>query len=290
MSENRIDFKVRIENNNGYKDESLSEFLVNYSKAGQILSSESLVFEKEHVFYLPSLISKDQEHMRPELADLGFRGRVARHTISVGMTMGIFADILGLDDYSKRFSIESMLMHDLNKIAEIKLRGPLNSVDDAYNLAEDRTSNILRKSGYPEEYVQLSSSVGHNGARDFLTSPHLWSSTRQAAYLADDLLQETVIQEDILAKTNRLKADLKYRELNVLGFPERKNHPTFFDFKNNKLINRFDLQEKATIMMAKNVAEIIGIDWRDLGNYLIKSAVSRGVYTADIVEFNMETV
>src|SRR5205807_7497881 len=120
-----------------------------------------------------------------------------------------------------------MAIHDINKIQEIRWRKVLGSSDKAYNAAEEHMADLLRRAGYPEEFVQLAGSVGHNGARDYLTAQGLWPLIRQCAYLSDDLLQETQIQTDILAKVRRLKTDPKYTELNQTGFPERQQYSRF---------------------------------------------------------------
>lgn len=278
--------------NLGFKEPALLQFLRQYPKAGSILQARSLAFsDRDNDWSFPSLVTREDENSNPELKNQAFRGRVGRHSVAVGMTMNILLDELGkasdssLEPEIIRFSTEVMILHDIGKLEEILLRGSLGSSDKAYDFAENHSTNLLTEAGYPPEFVLLSSSVGHNGARDFTTAPILWSLIRQAAYISDDLLQETTIQEDIIAKTKRLQTDPRYSELNKTGFPERRYLPRFVDSE-GQLRPKFVIQEEATIQMARNIGSGLGRNWHDIGRLLIQEGVKRGVYTAKFATAN----
>src|SRR3989338_2792069 len=143
-------------------------------------------------------------------------------------------------------------------------------------------TDLLLKAGYPPEFVQLPGSIGHNGARDFVTAPLLWPLIRQAAYLSDELLQETVIQPDITAKSRRLQTDTRYADLNNSGFPERSYLPQFTN-PDQTLRPKYKIQEEATIQMAINLSDKFMIEWSDLGRFLIQTAVEREIYRAELL-------
>jgi hypothetical protein len=277
--------EVEIVENKGFQDLELLEFVSKYPHAADIMCAQSLLFKKDGVYSLPTLISKDEEQSVPEKSDQAFRARVARHTISVGFTMNLLLRFIGekngfsFPQYLENQATETMTLHDLKKIQEIKWRAPLGSSDKAYDAAEAHLADLLSRSGYAPEFVQLAGSIGHNGAKDFITAPSMWTIIRQCAYLSDDLLQETIIQPDILAKVHRLQTDPKYVEANDAGFPDRPGHPSFTN-PDGSLRKKYDVQEDATVQMAKNVSALLGIEWQDLGKFLIQKATERKIYSA----------
>ena len=271
-----------IKENFGFKEEALIDLLRAHPRAAQIMQAQSLVFGKEGGLKFPSPVTQEEERDDPELADRAFRGRVVRHTVAVGMTMNLLLDSLNsvgfeFDDEAHFVATEVLMLHDLKKIEEIRLRKVLSSADKAYNVAEEHLADLLSRVGYPEEYVQLAGSLAHNGARDFITAPHLWPLVRQCAYLSDELLQETKIQTDILAKVRRLKNDSRYQEVNLSGFPERSDYAAFV-LPDGKLKPKYDIQEEGTVTMAKNVSNVLVIEWESLGRFLVVRASKQGVY------------
>ena len=274
-----------IKENFGFKEEALIGLLKEHPRAVQIMGAQSLVFETDKALIFPTPVSPKDEAADPELADKAFRGRVARHTVAVGVTMDLWLEALieagavEIDDKAHFLATEALILHDLKKIEEIKLRKALGSSDLAYDIAGEHLADLLTKMGYPEEYVQLTGSLAHNGARGFLTAPYLWPLVRQCAYLSDEFVQEISIQSDILSKVKRLKNDSRYMEANLGGFPERKDYPTFV-LPDGGLRPKYDIQEEATITMAKNVSSVLGIGWESLGRFLIKRAYEEGIYDA----------
>ncbi len=275
--------EIVIKENQGYKETELLKFLAGYPRVTQVMNADSLVFGKGDQIRFPSPVSPEEEKADPELANRAFRRRVALHTTSVGATMNTMLDSLGvnkaidLDETTVSSATQTMILHDLKKLNEIIWRPALGSSDAAYDAAEAHLADLLRRAHYPEEYVQLAGSIGHNGARDYMTAPHLWPLVRQCAYLADDLHQETIIQIDPLAKVRRLKTDPRYADANAVGFPDRTNYPGFTK-EDGSLTPKFDIQEQATIWMADNVGRALGIRGRDLGKYLILQATDKGLY------------
>lgn len=282
--------EVIIRENEGYGEQELLGFLSHYPRVVQVMNADSLLFGKDSLRF-PSQVAPEDEKADPELANRAFRRRVAMHTASVGLTMNSLLVGLGeagavdLDDMSLSLGTQAMTLHDLKKLNEILWRGALGSSDKAYDAAEAHCADLLRRAGLPEEYVQLAGSVGHNGARDFMTARHLWPLVRQAAYLSDDLHQETVIQADPLAKVRRLKGDARYAELNAAGFPDRAEYPGFSRVDGG-LTPKFDIQEAATTQMLHNVGEALGVSGMDLGKYLIVKETGSGLYKA---QFDLPT-
>lgn len=266
----------------GYKESALLDLLARYPRAIGLMQARSLIFAKDNNLNFPSLVSKESESSDPEAVDHARRRRIALHTVAVGLNMNLLLTLLkekgALRITSKTLNTltELMILHDLNKMNEIFWRNVMVD-DDAYDLAEEVLSAVLCKSGFSTSLVKLSSSVGHNGAKDFVTDSSMWPLTRQCAYLADDLLQETKIQENPLAKVTRLKSDSFYAPINKVGFPDRKNHSAFVR-KDGTLVPKYDIQEKATTEMLKNVGGALGIGGMELGSFLIAEAIKRGLY------------
>lgn len=273
--------------NAGFSDKTLLDFLNKHPLVSGLMLSQGLVFSKQKKLVFPSTVSVQEESQDPELAARAFHLRVARHTISVGITMNLLltslkeVNILPMDESGIRLATEVMALHDLKKVEEINLRDYFDSQETAYDIAQSHLAGFLKKSGFSDEYVVLVGSIGHIGARDYLTAPGMWSLPRICAYLADELVQENIIQTDILAKTNRLRDDIKYKQLNLSGFPERKNNPLFME-KSNKPKAKFVIQALATQMMASEVGSLLEIPADQLGNYLIERSVNLGLYEATI--------
>src|SRR3989338_1847287 len=279
----------QIESNMGFESSGMLRFLSQNPRVSQIMNAYSFAFiDRSGDWKFPTTVLPEGEKTDPELANQAFRGRVARHTTAVGMTMNMILTELesssdvGLDSDTIRLATEVMVLHDIGKLEEILLRQPLGSSGKAYDLAEDHVTDLLLKAGYPPEFVQLPGSIGHNGARDFVTAPLLWPLIRQAAYLSDELLQETVIQPDITAKSRRLQTDTRYADLNNSGFPERSYLPQFTN-PDQTLRPKYKIQEEATIQMAINLSDKFMIEWSDLGRFLIQTAVEREIYRAELL-------
>lgn len=282
--------EVIITENHGFKEPELLLFLQERPKVIDIMSGDDFIFRAGTDIQFPSPVTPDEEKANPELAARAFRRRVALHTTAVGATYFLLitnlaeAGVIDLDRERVRTETEVMTLHDLNKIHEIRWRRALGSSDNAYNAAEEHLASLLRRAGYPEESIELAGSIGHNGARDFLlasqgSSP--WSLSRQAAYLADELLQETVIQVDPLAKARRVQSDPRYEEANKAGFPEQHGNP-LFTFPDGSLRPKFDLQFEATQQMTDNVGRALGIPGSNLGKFLIQKATNANLYTATV--------
>lgn len=276
---------ANIVENNGFGDRELLEFIKQHPHAAGILFMHSLLLKKGDEFSFPTTPTKEEENESAEKADLGFRARVGRHSIAVGLTFNLLLTLLSetrqipINDYVLNIGTEVMCLHDAKKLEEIRGRQVYGSSDEAYNHAERYLASILNNAGYPPQFVRLAGNIGHNGAKEYLTAPEMWTIIDQCAYLADELLQETVIQKDILGKVHRLQTDPKYDEANRTGFPDRQGHPTFTN-PDGSLKRKYDIQEEATKQMAQNVSSLLGIEWQDLGKYLILEAKARGYYQA----------
>ncbi len=277
----------KVSTNSGYSDKTLLDFLNKHPLVSGLMLSQSMVFYKQKRLVFPSNVSTQEESQDPELAARAFHLRVARHTVSVGITMNLLLtslkdiNILPMDETGITLATEVMALHDLKKVEEINLRDYFDSQETAYDIAQKHLAGFLKKSGFSDEYVVLAGSIGHIGARDYLTAPGMWSLPRICAYLADELVQENVIQTDILAKTNRLRDDAKYKELNLRGFPERMNNSLFMENPNQPK-PKYVLQALATQMMASEIGSLLEIPADQLGNYLIERSVSLGLYDATL--------
>lgn len=277
--------EIIVTENLGFGEKELLAFLKDYPQAVRIMNADSLVFGTDDQLRFPTPVSPEEEKSDPELANRGFRRRVAMHTSAVGATMNVLLNSLresgaiDLDDTTLVLATQVMSLHDLKKLNEILWRSTLGSSDAAYDAAEAHLADLLRRAQFPEEYVQLAGSIGHNGAKDFITAPYLWPLIRQCAYLSDDLLQEAVIQADPLAKVARLKTDPRYTQANAAGFPDRRSYSGFTKV-DGTLIPKYDIQELATTRMLDNVGKALKIQGKDLGRFLIVKAIRTGLYQA----------
>jgi len=273
--------RLQIVENVGYADQALLGFLRGSPRVRTLLFSEGLIYVGDRPFFY-NTATPEQEKADPRVANEAFMARVARHSVSVGLTMGLMMEAVypGRGDLVET-AREVMALHDLKKVAEIRWRKLFGSSDRAYDAAEQYITQVLTIAGFPPDYVTMAGSIGHNGARDFLTAPELWTIPRMIAYLADDLHQETIIQPDILAKVHRLQTDPRYAEANAAGFPERGRYPMFVN-ADGSLRTKYELQELATTMMAQQVAAKLGIRWQDLGKYLIAQSIESGLYVGKV--------
>lgn len=282
--------EITITENDGFREEELLRFLQQYPRVVNTLSGYDYVFQVGDHVRFPSLTTIEEEKTDPEVASRGFHRRVGMHSSAVGATFSLMltslreAGVVLLDDALMSDATCAVTMHDINKVPEIRWRGAaFGSSDEAYDAAEGLTATLLTMLGYPDELVKLAGSVGHNGARDYIAASETdkpWSLMRQAAYLADDLLQDTVIQTDVLAKARQLPG--RYPEAYRAGFPEMRAHPAF-TFPDGTLRPKFDIQYEATAHMAENVGQALGIAGSDLGKFLIQRATEANLYTATII-------
>lgn len=277
--------EVLILENRGFKEAELLKFIEDYPREAGILFMQSLLFKQDNNYIFPSMPTKEEEDASAEKADQGFRARDGRHSVAVGFTFNLLLTSLlesgkiPMSNYTIHNGTGAMSLHDIKKLEEMRGRAIYGSSDIAYDKAEIYLADILHNAGFAPEFAQLAGSIGHNGAKDFITSPEMWTIIRQCAYLADDLLQETVIQSDILAKVHRLQTQPRYVEANNAGFPDRLGHPDFTK-SDGTLRKKYDVQKEATIQMARNVSELLGIEWQDLGKYLIQKATEKKIYQA----------
>ncbi len=273
-----------------YTEEQLLIFLKQYPRVIQLMTADSLVFIKDGKITFPKPISPDEERSDAELANQAFRRRVAMHTTAVGLTMNILlnalmeCELVKLKKHDIALATEAMCLHDLKKLNEIfwrktmkpSDRGPSPS-DMAYDAAEAHLANLLMLAGLPPEYIQLAGSIGHNGARDYIVASSLWTKIRICAYLADEIMQETAIQTDPLAKVKRLQQDQRYSELNEAGFPDQRDY-LGFTRADGTLTSKFEIQEMATTLMLNEIGQALDIAGEDLGKFLVVKATEQGFY------------
>lgn len=280
-----------ITENNGYSEQALLQTLETFPRATYLMRAMGLVEGVAETLHFPEYVDPAAEKSDPALGQQGFKRRVGLHTVSVGLTMQTLLSslketgALDMEPDQIRDASEAMIVHDLYKLQEIALRKEYGSETEAYKEAERRLQKLILAAGYTAENAQLAGSVGIYGARDFYAeSPENWSLVRQAAYLSDDLLKETVIQPDITGKIRILKSQLeRYKELNDSGFPEMLgSNDERFVTAAGELRPKFDIQEEATIDMATSIGKAFNIPGADLGKYLIAKTASKGIYSAKI--------
>ncbi len=289
--------EIQILSNDGYAEAALLQTLETFPRATYLMRAMGLVEGVADTLHFPDYVDPEQEKADPQLGKQGFKRRVGLHTVSVGLTMHTLLTSLNeakatskssdqvMTPDQIRSASEAMIMHDLYKLQEIALRKEYGSETAAYQEAERRLQQLILAAGFSEENAELAGSIGIYGARDFYAEPpEKWSLVRQAAYLSDDLLKETVIQPDITGKIQILKSQReRYQELNDSGFPEMLGSGNErFVSASGQLRPKFDIQEEATIAMADNIGKALKINGSDLGKFLIARTTHQGIYSARV--------